>query len=57
MPRKMAGRAMMRLVWLSAAISTPKVVLDRAIHSIISLPPGSGRLLEVSPGSGEAFEL
>ena len=32
MPRKMSGRAISRMDELMVAISTPSVVLDRAIH-------------------------
>ena len=32
MPRKMSGREMSNIDWLIVTISTPRVVLDRAIH-------------------------
>jgi len=32
MPRKMSGMAMRMIDWLTVAMRTPTVVLDRAIH-------------------------
>ncbi len=32
MPRKMSGSEMSRIDWLIVTISTPRVVLERAIH-------------------------